>query len=240
MRSLLLIALLAPGVAAAAEIRSADDCAAAIAADPAAAREQAALWQRLGGGVPARLCEADALSALGAHATAAQLLTGLGENPNRAITAGLRAVILTDAAREWLAAGRPDLARAAVGQADGLSPPDPERLVLRARTEAAAADWPAARATLDAAIAAAPDDALAHALLAATLRNQGDAQAALAEAERALALDPDLPEALFETGAALAETGAPDRAAAPWLRLIALDPDSALAALATRNLQTLK
>ena len=66
-RPLVLAALLAaPG--ARAEIRSADECAAAVAADPAAAREDAAVWLRMGGGVPARLCEASALAALGAHA----------------------------------------------------------------------------------------------------------------------------------------------------------------------------
>jgi tetratricopeptide (TPR) repeat protein len=238
MRSLLVLAaLLAP--AAHAEIRSAEDCATAVAADPAAAREQAAVWQRLGGGVPARLCEAEALSALGAHATAARLLTSLAENPNRAIDAPLRAVILTDGARQWLAAGRPDLARTALAQADRLVPADPARLILRARAEAAEADWPAARATLEAAVTAAPDDALAHALLAAALRNQGDPAAALAEAERARALDPHLPEALFETAAALMETGAPDRASPFWLELIRRDPDSPLAALARRNLQRL-
>ena len=37
-----------------AEIRSADDCAAAIAADPARAREAAAVWQRTGGGAAGR------------------------------------------------------------------------------------------------------------------------------------------------------------------------------------------
>ena len=85
MRRLFLLALLAAPPAHG-EIRSAADCTAAVAADPAAAREDAALWQRTGGGVPARLCEAAALSALGANATAARLLTNLAENPNRAIS----------------------------------------------------------------------------------------------------------------------------------------------------------
>jgi tetratricopeptide (TPR) repeat protein len=238
MRSLVLAALLAAAPAAA-EIRSAEDCAAAVAADPAAAREAAAVWQRLGGGVPARLCEAEALAALGAHATAARLLTRLAENPNRAIGPALRAVVLTDGAGEWLAAGRPDLARAALAAADRLAPPDPARLMLRARAEAADAEWPAAAATLAILLEAEPDDALARALRAAALRRAGDPAAALGEAERALALDPDLPEALFEAAAALAETGAPKRAAALWLDLIARHPGHDLAAPARRNLQAL-
>ena len=242
MRRLFLIALLAAApisAGAAAEIRTPDECNAAIAADPAAAREAAAVWQRMGGGVPARLCEAAALAALGAHGTAARLLTSLAANPNRAISAGLRAVILVDGARQWLDAGRPDLARAALAEADKITVPGADRRILAARAAAAEADWPAAQAALEAALAERPDDALAHALLAAALRNQDDPNGALAEAKRAKALDPDLPEALFETGAALAETGDTARASQVWLELIAAHPDSSLAALARANLQRL-
>ncbi len=238
MRWLFLLFLLAAAPARA-EIRSAEDCAAAVAADPAAAREDAALWQRTGGGVPARLCEASALSALGAHTTAARLLTNLAENPNRAMSAALRAVVMTDGAGQWLDAGQPALAAAALDQADRIAPGGPERQVLRARVAAADGDWPAARSALDTALAAAPDNALAHALLAATLRNQGDPAAALAEAEKARHLDPTLPEALFETGAAAAETGDAAKANAIWLQLIETYPDSDLAALARANLQRL-
>lgn len=235
----LFLAVLVVALPAAAEIRTPDQCTAAVAADPAAAREAAAVWQRMGGGVPARLCEAAALSALGAHASAARLLTNLAANPNRAMSANLRAVILTDGARQWLDADRPDLARAALEQAGRITAPDPDRQVLIARVAAAEGDWPAARAALAAALAARPEDAMAHALMAAALRNDGDPAAALAEAERARALAPDLPEALFETGAALAETGETRRASQVWLALIAAHPDSALAALARANLQRL-
>jgi tetratricopeptide (TPR) repeat protein len=238
MRRLFLLALLAAAPAAA-EIRTPEACTAAIAADPASAREAAAVWERTGGGVPARLCEAAALAALGAHATAARLLTSLAANPNRAMSAALRAVVLTDGAGQWLAAGRPDLARAALAEAGKITAPDAPRQLLLARAAAADADWPAARTALEAALAADPDDALAHALLAAALRNQGDPAAALAAAERARALDRDLPEALFETAAALAETGDTARASQVWLQLIAADPESSLAALARANLQAL-
>jgi hypothetical protein len=238
MRRLLLV-LLAAASPAVGEIRSADDCAAAVAADPATAREDAAVWQRLGGGVPARLCEAEALAALGAHSSAAGLLTRLAENPNRAIEASLRAVILADAAVQWLAADRPDLARTALAGAERLAPLSPEGLLLRARAEAAEADWPAAAATLAALLEAEPDDARARALHAAALRRGGDPQAARVEAEAALALDPDLPEAMFEAAAASAETGDPERATALWLELVSRHPDHDLAAPARRNLQAL-
>lgn len=238
----LIAALLAASVlpsAALAEISNTDECKAALAADPAKAREDAALWERSGGGVPARLCSAGALAALGAHATAAQMLTAVAENPNRAMSAKLRAAVLSDAAEQWLAAGEAHLARAVLAQADKLTPPDAPRLVLAARADAAEADWPAAEAALRAAIASRPDEALAHALLAAALRNQGDAAAALAEADQARALAPDLAEAMFEQGAARAETGDTRGASEAWLALITARPDSSLAALARSNLQRL-
>ncbi|MFO1208263.1 MAG: hypothetical protein U1E40_03475 [Amaricoccus sp.] len=232
------VLLAAPG--ASAEIRSPDECTAAVAADPAAAREDAAVWLRLGGGVPARLCEASALAAMGAHQTAAELLSAVGTNPNRAMPADARAVILADAARQWLAADRPDVARQALADADKLTDPDSDRRLLLARAAAAEGDWPAARTALEAEIAAAPDDALAHALLAATLRNQDDTAGALAEARRALALAPDLPEALFESGAASAESGDKAAAARAWLHLLEVAPQSDLAPLARANLQRLE
>jgi len=230
---------MATPAAAEVTIAAPEDCAPAIAADAAAAREAAAVWSRLGGGVPARLCEAAALEAMGATANAAVLLTRLAENPNRALGADLRTTIFGDAARAWLRVERPDLARAALASAATIAPPDAGRLLLTTRAAAAEADWAAARDALDTLLAANPAHALGHALRAAALRHLGEPQAALTEAEAALARDPTLPEALFEAGAAQAELG--DRAAAAefWLRLIDQDPTTDLARLAQRNLQVL-
>lgn len=241
MRRLFLIAaVLASGSAApAAEITSADQCDPAIAANPAAAREQAAVWYRLGGGTAARLCEAAALEAMGADTTAAQLLTGVAQNTNRAMEPALRATILEDAGRLWLRAGRPELARETLASADRLTAATPERLILRARAEAAEADWPAADATLRQALAIEPNDALALALHAAALRQSGNLAAARAEAEHAVAANPDLPEALFELAAAQAEAGDRDQASAQWLQLIERYPDSDLTPIARRNLQSM-
>jgi tetratricopeptide (TPR) repeat protein len=237
MRRLFLAATLALGAGAAlAEITSVETCRAAIAADPGSAREDAALWTRSGGGIPARLCEAAALEALGATATAARMLTELGEDTARSMPADLRATILTDAARLWLEAGQPGIAAEALARADTLTPPDPERRLLAARTAAALGDWASALTELDAALAADPADARARALRAAALRNKGAPAEALAEAETALAASPDLPEALFEAGAANAELGAPDLAAAYWLMLTERHPEHSLADLARRNL----
>lgn len=241
MRRVIAVLLIAASLPwpASAEITNSDECKAALAGDPAKAREDAAVWERSGGGVPARLCSAAALAALGAHATAAQILTAVGENPNRAMSVTLRAAVFSDAADQWLAAGEPQLAREVLAQADKVTPPDPPRLILVARAAAAETDWPAAETALRSALAKSPDDALAHALLAAALRNQDKPSDAAVEADRAADLAPDLPEALFEQGAARAESGDTSGAAKAWLALIAQDPQSSLATLARLNLQRL-
>lgn len=197
------------------------------------------MWQRTGGGTAASLCEAASLAASGAHGTAAALLTNVGQDPNRAIPADARAVILADAAAQWLAAARPDLARDSLAAADTLVAPHGDRLLLAARADAALGDWTAARTKLDTLVAREPSNALAHALLAATLRHQGDPAAALAQARQAHALSPDLPEAQFEVAAALAETGDTRGASSLWLRLIREHPDDDLAEAARANLQRL-
>ncbi|MBP7000612.1 hypothetical protein [Amaricoccus sp.] len=234
MHRAFLAALLLASPAAAAEIRDAAGCEAAIAESPEAAREQASLWKRLGGGADAELCEAAALEAMGADGSAALILTNLAENKRRLLAPERRVSIYEHAARLWLADGRPDLALAILDNLDRVAPPRTEsRLVLRARAQAAEGDHAAAAATL---AAAEPGDAGAKALRAAALRLGGDPAAARAEADAALALAPDLPEALFEAAAAAAATGDPDTAEALWLRLIAVHPDHPLATAARRNL----
>lgn len=189
--------------------------------------------------MPARLCEAAALEAMGATASAARLLTGLAQNPNRAMSRNLRVVTLADAARLWLEAGVPSEAAAALDAAEDIAPPDAERDVLRARVAAAEENWPGAIAALDRALATDPTDAEARVLRAAALRLSGDPQAARAEADRARADAPDLPAALFEAAAARAELGETAEAARLWLSLLERFPDHDLAAAARRNLQAL-
>jgi tetratricopeptide (TPR) repeat protein len=232
---LMLASAAGPGLA----ISAPEDCAPAVAEDPLAAREAAARWHRLGGGTPARLCEVAALEALGAHATAAALLTRLAENPNRALPRPLRATMLVDAARLWLDAGQPDLARATLSSAERLAPPDAEALVIAARTAAAQDDWSGARAALDRLLADDPGHAPARALRAAALRRGGDPAAALEEARAALDAVPDLPEARFEAAAALAELGRTDAAIAGFLDLAADHPDHALAEAARATVRNL-
>jgi tetratricopeptide (TPR) repeat protein len=239
-RSLAMMLALALALPARAEITSPEECRAAVAADPAAAREDAAAWTRRGGGAEARLCEAAALAAMGATASAARLLTALATNPNRAMSARDRANALIDGARLWIDAGAPDLAAAALDRAEQLAPEDREIALLRAEVAAAEGDWPAALAALDARLAVDPADAPARALRAAALRYAGDPNAARDEADRALGLAPELPEALFEAAAARAELGEDAAAIELWLRLLAAHPEHPLADPARRNLQLLQ
>lgn len=235
---LALLALLA-AASVRAEIRSSEECETAIAADPRMAREDAALWSRSGGGVEARVCEAAALEALGATATAAQLLTGLAENTSRAMPVELRAALFEDAGRLWLLEQQPELARQTLARADALTPAAPGRLELSARAAAAEGDWPAALGALDALVAAEPENAGAFALRAAALRRDGQLAAAADSAETALSLSPDLPAGLFEAGAAAAERGDVAGASEAWQTLILVHPEDPLTPMAQRNLQRL-
>lgn len=234
-----MLVLVAPAVHAA-DIGSAEDCQRAIDTDASAAREAAAVWARSGGGVAARLCEAAALEAMGATASAARILTAVARNPNRAMDRDLRLVTLADGARLWLAAGVPGEAEAALDAADRISPATPERQILRARVAAARSDWPAALAALEPALTADPANGEARALRAAALRLSGDAESARSEADRARTDAPDRPEPLFEAAAARAELGDRKEAARLWLDLIERFPRSELAAMAQRNLQALQ
>ena len=196
----------------------------------------------MGGGVPARLCEAAALAAIGAHGTAAQLLTNLAANPNRAMSPGLRAVILD---RRRRASGSPPAGPTSppppLAEADGIAAPDADRQLLLARVAAAAGR-----------LARRPGRARRGPRRRARTTRWRTRCSPRRCATRATppprsprpsapcALAPDLPEALFETGAALAETGdSAARRRRSGSQLIAAHPDSDLAPLARANLQRL-
>ncbi|WP_424932797.1 tetratricopeptide repeat protein [Amaricoccus macauensis] len=240
-KGLTLFWLLLPAPAPAlADIGSTAECEAAIASDPQLAREEAGQWARSGGGVPAKICEAAALEALGATATAARLLSSVAENPSRAMPRDLRVVLFEDSAGLWLDAGQPGLALASLDRASQLSPTDPQRLRLKARVMAAAGDWAGATDALNQLIAERPRDAGAHALRAATLRHDEMHVEALWSAQAALRISPELPEGLFEAGAASVDLDDLSSARDYWLKLIKLYPDHALATPARRNLAALE
>ncbi|TYO89095.1 hypothetical protein [Oceanicella actignis] len=228
------------GQGAPARVRDYAACVALLDADPAAAREAAAEWRRFGGGAQAGICEALALSALGAQATAARLLDQLAaEEAGAAPPERLRAMRAL-AADLWLAARRPEQALASLAAALDLAPGDPALLAARAQARAMTQDWAGARADLDAALRAAPG---APALLVARAQARaalGDAAGALADAEAALAAAPEDAQAWLEAGRALEALGRRDAARERYLGAIARDRQGPTGAAARRALQLME
>lgn len=215
MRTLALVLLLA--TPARAEIASLADCETRIAAAPTAAREEAARWVALGGGTPARLCEAMALDALGATRTAAVKLTQLGQDTRAAMEPAERAAILANAGHLWLSLGAAALARDTLRTARSLDPGT--TLEPLAEAELALGDWGAAAEVLTALIERAPSETL-YRLRALTFRQQGRLDAAGADLARA----GDGPDARLERAALLAAQGNRTAAAEILLALIRAQP----------------
>ncbi|NNU79396.1 hypothetical protein HMH01_02995 [Halovulum dunhuangense] len=202
---LLLLFLATPAMA---QIDSEASCAAALSADPAAAREQAAAWRIAGGGTPARLCEAAALQALGANEAAARALTALGQDPNAGMAAAARAGVLAEAGALWWRLGADALARDTLSAAHRLTPEDGALALKLAEMELALGAPQAALPLLDAALDhdhAGHDhggDAAALLLRAQARRLTGDLEGAASD----LAELPDSPAILLERGL-LAQAG---------------------------------
>lgn len=233
--ALIFVFSLIPLTAAAQDVRSYEDCLALVETAPERAREEAARWERFGGGDAALHCEAMALNAMGATESAADKLDELarrGSLPDDA-----RAVVLGQAAELWRVAGRLDAANVSIGQAITLAPRDASLLEVRALLAAADEDWNAALIDLNSALSIQPGHAQRLALRAAARRRLGDLAEAKADAEAAIKADPKLAAGWFELGAAQAELGDMDAAQEIWLEAIRLDPDGATGGMARMSLE---
>lgn len=231
-----LIALAAATVAAEAqEVRTYEDCMALIETAPERAREEAARWERFGGGDAALHCEAMALAAMGATAHAAEKLDELARHG--ALPDEARAEVLGQAAEMWRDSGETDAAQVSINQAVTLSPRNPALLEVRALLAAANEDWSAALIDLNSALVLEPQNAQRLALRAAARRRLGDLAQAKADAEAAIKADPKLASGWFELGAAQADLGENDAAQETWLEAIRLDPDGATGGMARMNLE---
>lgn len=206
--------------------------------DPAATRDRASRWARLGGGAPARHCAAIALIGLGADEMAARELTELGSAPG-ALPAADRASALILAGDLWMAVGAPEAARKAFRGAESLTPEDPRALIGVARVEAALQNLPGAVRLLGEALSLTPDNPEALTLRAAAQRRLGRPEAALTDARRATDLAPRAALAWFERGAAEFAAAAYAEAKDSWLRASALDPEGVAGEMARTNLQRL-
>ncbi len=227
--------ILAATPAAAEEVRNYDDCLALVETAPERAREEAARWERFGGGDAALHCEAVALAAMGATVSAAEKLDELARHG--ALPDEARAEVLGQAAELWREAGRLDAANVSINQAITLAPGDAALLESRALLAAADEDWNAALIDLNSAIAIEPGDAQRLALRAAARRRLGDLDQARADAEAAIKADPKLAAGWFELGAAQAESGDSVAAQETWMEAIRLDPDGATGGMARMSLE---
>ena len=221
----ILITAAAPAHAAA-PVRSYKACQDRVASDPHSAREAAAEWLRFGdGGLQARICEATALAALGAHASAAARL----DVAARGAPPELRGELWALAAEFWLAGGRDKdalaSAEAALEAAAEGAPARAGALKVRGLLRLAEGRNAAAAVDFGSALSLAPAD-LRPELLAARARARnalGEPRAALADAEAAVTAAPDMAAAWAAKGRAETLLGRADAARESYLRAIRED-----------------
>lgn len=219
---LCLVAAVLAAPAHAAPVRSYEACLNRIDRNPEAGREAAAEWARFGGGLPAQICEALALSALGAHGAAASALdraaaTAPGARPED------RAEMLVLAAQFWRTARQGAQAEASADAALTLVRGHGGALRMRGLARLDAESYGAAAADLSAAARSFPDDPGLWTARAAARAGMFDHRGALQDANRALALAPDLAEARLQKG--LAEVALGDKPAARESLMAAIDAD---------------
>jgi len=213
-----------------------EGCVGAIPTDAAAAEQFAVEWQAMGGGLPARHCQALAQLERGRPAAAAQTLAKAaqaaeaGKSPQAADfwgQAGNAALLAGDAKRAVA-----DFNSAIVAAGEFAPIRTANLLIDRARAHVELAALAAARADLDRATGLAPNEPSGWLLSAALARRQGDLPRARAQIARAAALAPADPDILFEQGSIAAEAGDPAEARRLWDQLVQTAPASEAARLA--------
>lgn len=241
-----LLAAAAPGFAAGLPpVRDYQSCLDRVDRDPAAGREAASEWIRFGkAGAPGRICEAVALSALGANESAARSLDRAAKEERE--DPALRASLWSLAAEFWLTDGR--MTEAAVS-ADAALASAPEgdatrgdALRIRGLARLGNGEPEAAVIDLSGALGFQAQAGKAELWAArARARNRiGDADGALADAGEALARDPGLAAAQLEKGRAQFSLGRDEAAREALMQAIRADgpaPGGRIAAEARREIQ---
>jgi tetratricopeptide (TPR) repeat protein len=206
--------------------------------EPEKGFEMAGKWLALGGGPPARHCEAVALVGMKEYTSAATRLEELAAlNEDESVRAG----VLSQAGQAWLLQG--DLSRALEAQTKALEAmPVRNRqhaniLVDRAATYADAGKYSDAVLDLDASLAIEPRNPDALAFRASARRHLNDVDVALVDAEQSVALDPHNIIGLLERGIIYKLKKRNDDARQDWLRIIQLAPDSEAGKAARTNIE---
>ncbi|WP_119677395.1 tetratricopeptide repeat protein [Indioceanicola profundi] len=231
-------AALAPRSADAAIFESRSACLEKVEEAPDFALVDAQAWERQGGGIDARLCQALAQLTRGEWDAAGTALEKSiaelkGEPPE------VLANLWTRAGLAWSEAGKADKAEAAYAKAIKLRPQDPQMLIDRALARADQERWWEVVEDLDAAIELAPKNREALLLRADAQARLARGREALMDVDAVLAEDGSNPDALLLRGELLADREDYAGARSDWRRVLEAAPDSGAAEQARRNLEAL-
>lgn len=207
--------------------------------DPGAAQKLATTWREHGGAHPADHCAAVALIGLKRYKEAATSLETLAQAMTNA-PASLRAEVLDQAGQAWGLAGDPIRAYAAAGAAVALQPNDPDLLIDRAASAAAAGYFDKAVADLDHVLKADPSRVDALIYRASANRALDRLDPALADVEKALAQAPNSATARLERGNIRRLKGDLAGARQDWERVGRLAPGSQADMAAKANIEHLE
>ncbi len=199
--------------------------------------EFAGKWVGLGGGEPAKHCQAVAMLGMREYGEAATRLEELAQNSKRGND--VRAGMLAQAGQSWMLEGNYERANAAQTAALQLKPKDSKLLIDRAVTRAEAKNYWEAIADLDAAIASDPKSADAYAFRASAYRMVSEDDLAIDDADRALEIDANNVSALLERGILRRMKRDDKGARQDWLRILQLAPESDTAKVARANIERL-
>ena len=217
-----------------------DGCVRAIPTDAVKAEQFAVEWQALGGGLPARHCQALAQLHREQFAAAAATLAKAAQTAE-AQKSPLAADFWGQAGNAAQLAGDH---RGAIGhfttaitQAGEFAPQRSAALLVdRARAHVENNDAPAARADLDRAMQLNRDDPVAWMLSAALARRANDMARASRDISRASSLDPANPDIMLEQGHVALANGDPASARRVWEMVVKAAPGTPAADLAQKAL----
>jgi tetratricopeptide (TPR) repeat protein len=200
--------------------------------------ELAGKWIGLGGGEPAKLCQALSLIGLKEYGEGASRLEQLAEESRQEPAS--RASMLAKAGQAWMLQDEPGRAYRAQSAALKIvpqgTPQHVEILIDRAAILADAGKFDEVMVDLNAALKIDPKSSDALAFRASTYRSQGDEDEALADAESAVSANPANVNALLERGNLYRMKKRIPQARQDWLRILELDPESAAADAARANI----
>ncbi len=204
---------------------------------PDEALQEGLAWASMGGGEPARHCQAVALIAKREFEDGATKLEILARESHAADR--VRAGMYAQAGQAWLLAHQPDRAFSAQSSALVLVPGAPDLLVDRAQSQAEQKNYEGARRDLDEALTTSPNRVDALTFRATTKRYLDDLNGAKADIARALVLDDHYQDAWLEDGIEKRLEDDTEGARRSWSNVLSLAPQSDAAITAKRDLELL-